>query len=162
MPGGLVCRVDKVDADLDAIFWSCSLGYASGRLPGVSTAQKMHRLVLERKLGKKLEAADQVDHVNGDRLDNRRSNLRVATPGQNAMNHRLRSDNKSGYKGVWFDAKLGKYTAFIRSGGRRKHIGVYVNAEGAALAYNEAAIRHHGEFAHLNIISPEDRLLPTK
>ncbi len=93
-----------------------------------------------------------VDHINMDRLDNRRCNLRVATKAQNSYNRPARTDNTSGYKGVWLrcDAKTKAWIAEIRVNGKKVHIGTYSTKEAAALAYNDAAKKYHGVFARLN------------
>jgi hypothetical protein len=90
------------------------------------------------------------DHRNGNGLDNQRSNLRAATAAQNAMNRRIRSDNRSGFKGVTWDRQRHHWKALIYSGGRARHIGYYDIPEDAALAYDAAAIELFGEFARPN------------
>lgn len=97
-----------------------------------------------------------VDHVNGDGLDNRRQNLRTCSMSQNSGNqHRLRTDNTSGYRGVHQDKRDGSWIAQIRGGGKVRHLGTFKNAKDAAKAYNEAALRQYGEFAKLNDIQEE-------
>jgi hypothetical protein len=95
-----------------------------------------------------------VDHQNHDGLDNRRSNLRQATKCQNQQNQRLRSDNKSGYKGVFWDKRDRKWHARIRANGRAVSLRYHLTAEDAARAYDAAARELHGEFAWLNF--PEE------
>ncbi|MDI9934672.1 HNH endonuclease [Rhodococcus sp. IEGM 1351] len=107
---------------------------------------------MERKLGRPLEQWEQVDHEDTDPTNCRRNNLRLATHLQNNLNHGLRSDNKSGYKGVWFDKNLNKFTAYIRLNGTRIHLGVFVDKLEAAVAYDSAAIQLFGNYANLNII----------
>ena len=85
-----------------------------------------------------------VDHINGNPLDNRRCNLRLATRSQNMAN-----TVKKDYKGVYVVAS-GKYKAVITINYNQKHLGIFDTAEQAALAYNEAAKYYHGEFAKLN------------
>lgn len=98
-----------------------------------------------------------IDHINGDGFDNRRSNLRLATTAQNAQNLRTPRDNKSGYKGVYFDKHRGRWKASIKPPAplRRKTLGYFDSAEDAARAYNKAAQEHFGEFAMLNTIRSE-------
>jgi hypothetical protein len=83
-------------------------------------------------------------------LDNRRSNLRPATPSQNSGNARRPSDNTSGFKGVTFYGRTGRWRAYIGGHLRQRHLGYFRTAEEAARAYDEAAIDTWGEFAHLN------------
>jgi hypothetical protein len=91
-----------------------------------------------------------VDHINGDGLDNRRCNLRPATPGENLCNRGATKSNKSGYKGIEMDKRNSRWRAVIRMNGIRKRLGVFDTAEDAARAYDAAAKELHGEFAWLN------------
>jgi len=91
-----------------------------------------------------------VDHRNGNGLDNRRANLREATHAQNAQNRRMRSDNRSGFRGVSWVRRDKKWRAAITANGELSHLGDYVDPEAAARAYDTAAIELHGEFARLN------------
>ena len=96
-----------------------------------------------------LDAPDerQVDHVNSNGLDNRRSNLRLATASQNQHNQRRRCDNTSGFKGVYWHKERAKWRARIKLIGHHKHLGYFDTPEAAHAAYVEAANRFHGEFA---------------
>lgn len=107
---------------------------------------RLHRVILQAPAGL------QVDHVNGDRLDNRRENLRLATNRQNCSN-RLpnRRPGTSRFKGVCWNRKAGKWQASIRVNYRRFHLGVYSDERDAALAYDRAAREHFGEFARPNL-----------
>jgi hypothetical protein len=91
-----------------------------------------------------------IDHINGDTLDNRWSNLRLATKKGNAANRGLDRSNTSGYKGVKWSKAAGKWVAAIVSDDRTIHLGVFVDPVDAARAYNTAALLHFGEFARLN------------
>lgn len=88
----------------------------------------------------------QVDHINGDRLDNRISNLRIATHGQNRANSRAGKNNLLGVKGV-FKTRSGKFVAQIRAGKKQRHIGTFLTVKEASEAYRKAAEKYHGEFA---------------
>lgn len=103
----------------------------------------MHRLMMDAQPG------EIVDHINGDGLDNRRSNLRICTPLQNGRNSK--GVNKtSAYKGV-YAARHGKpWVATIKVNGRTIHLGKFLNEIDAASAYDSAAKHHFGEFARLN------------
>lgn len=92
-----------------------------------------------------------VDHKDRNKLNCKRSNLRVCSSRDNTLNAGVRRNNKSGYKGVYFDSKARMWAARIRvSKERRLSLGNYMTAELAAEAYNSAALKYHGEFACLN------------
>lgn len=96
-----------------------------------------------------------IDHINLDSLDNRRINLRKATRSQNAFNHKVKRDCKSGYKGVGLIIpKYGKpyYQVACCAHGKRVYGGVFSDPIVAAKRYNELAMQLHGEFANLNKI----------
>lgn len=95
-----------------------------------------------------------VDHINRNNHDNQRSNLRLVTSAENSFNRGLSSKNKSGYKGVLAGYK-GKWRAQIKVQGVAMNLGEYPTKEEAAKVYNEAAIKHFGEFAYLNQIPSE-------
>jgi len=91
-----------------------------------------------------------VDHRNGDSLDNRRENLRLATQAENMQNRRKRKNTTSRYIGVWFAKEKGKWESRIRQDGKKIYLGSFDNEADAAKAYDEAAKRCRGEFARLN------------
>jgi len=91
-----------------------------------------------------------VDHINGNGLDNRKSNLRVCTPRQNSYNAKISKNNKSGFKGVSWFRRDKKWRAYIAVGGSQIHLGYFINKTEAALAYNKAAEKYFGKFAKTN------------
>jgi len=91
-----------------------------------------------------------VDHKNGDGLDNRRSNLRLATFSQNMQNRRKHKKTSSKFLGVCFDKRNGKWRAKIKYNGKTIHLGRFDNEEDAARAYDAAAKKYYGEFARVN------------
>lgn len=93
------------------------------------------------------------DHLNGNKLDNRRSNLRICTQAKNTRNSKPHSDSKSGFRGVSWHGLTDKWQARVSINGKEKYLGLYDTREEAALAYNQAAKIHYGEFARLNVIS---------
>lgn len=103
---------------------------------------KMHRLLFpEWKV---------IDHINGDGLDNRRSNLREVTHAENLQNRGMQTNNKSGYKGVHWHKKDRRWHAEIRANKRRHYLGSFATAIEAAKAYDRAAQEYHGAFARMN------------
>ena len=111
----------------------------------------MHRLVafafIENPNGKPC-----VDHINGNRFDNSKENLRWVTIRENGMNQVKHKNSISIYKGVSFKKQNKLFRAHISINGRLTHLGYFKNEIDAAKAYNEAAALHFGEFARLNII----------
>ncbi len=91
-----------------------------------------------------------IDHINNNPADTRLENLRRATQAEVTRNSRIRKNNKSGYKGVSFDRKFGGYQATITKDRQQMHLGRFQSARNAALAYDRAAVRLHGEFARTN------------
>lgn len=111
----------------------------------------MHRVIM------KLEKFDGklVDHVDGNPLNNQRSNLRIATKSQNNVNRKCWKNKKGGIKslGVFIDSRVSvnKYKASIMVEGTLKYLGLFEDENSAAKAYNEAAKKYYGEFARLNL-----------
>ncbi len=106
----------------------------------------MHRLIMDAPID------SQVDHINGNTLDNRKSNLRICTPSQNCMNRNKKKNSHSSYKGVHQRCDNGRWRAHIAFNKKRTWIGHFNSEIEAAIAYNEAAKKYHGEFAKLNDI----------
>lgn len=107
---------------------------------------KMHRLIMGYP-------QLQVDHINHNRLDNRRSNLRLCTNQQNCFNRRPYSNNKCGYKGVSWLENRKRYVANIFIDGKVKRLGSFKDVREAALAYNDGAKELFGEFAYINEVT---------
>lgn len=105
----------------------------------------MHRVIMNAPKG--LE----VDHINGNKLDNRRDNLRLCTKSENQRNQHT-SRGKSRFKGVY--SKVGKWQASLTCNSKTVYIGLFSTEEAAARAYDRAALEHFGEFARLNF--PEE------
>lgn len=113
-------------------------------VPGKRTILRMHRLILAAKPGQ------EVDHIDGDGLNNRRANIRLCLQSQNAMNHRKKLNSKSMYKGVTMYPRKSPWQANIAVNGTRIYLGSFTSETAAALAYDEAARLHFGEFARTN------------
>jgi hypothetical protein len=103
------------------------------------TPYKTHRIAWKLVTGAEPPAS--IDHINGNRLDNRWSNLRAATLLQQLGNQRLHRTNTSGYRGV-SPHQGGKWVAIIA----RRHLGLFDTPQDAAAAYNAAAREHFGDF----------------
>lgn len=104
----------------------------------------MHREIMQAPAGMV------VDHIDGNGLNNRRSNLRLCTRMQNSRNRRKNRDSTTEFKGVWRDKRTGRCYAQIRFKGKNLYVGVFDTAIEAARAYDRKALELFAEFAHLN------------
>lgn len=104
----------------------------------------MHRLIMGFPEGK------DIDHKDGNGLNNQRSNLRIATRSQNISNQTRTFKNKSGFKGVYLDKKNNTYMVFLQVNSKIIRKSGFKTALEAAKKYNQLATIHHGEFAKLN------------
>jgi hypothetical protein len=104
-----------------------------------------HRLVWLHQTG--AWPQEHIDHINGDRADNRIENLRVATRLENNRNVKRHADNASGFKGVSLHKRTQRYRSEITLAGRKRYLGLFDTPEEAHAAYCAAAETLHGEFA---------------
>ena len=95
---------------------------------------------------------NQIDHIDGKKLNNAITNLREVTNQQNSWNSYKRKNNVSGYKGVSWHNYSKKWQVSIFVENKKIYIGVFESKNDAARAYNEAAIKYHGEYVKLNIV----------
>lgn len=146
---GHVALVDHCDLELvERYAWQFRMGYAATfirREDGKKRWIMMHRLILKTPPGL------QTDHINHDRLDNRRCNIRVATAAENAMNRPPKRTSLTGYKGVR-RTPAGKYVATIAISGTNKYLGTFPTAEAAAREYNLMAQEFFGPYCYLNLL----------
>jgi len=89
-----------------------------------------------------------IDHINGNRADNRIENLREVTPTQNQYNKKIGKSNTSGIKGVCFDKRRNKWTASLYLNGKQRTLGRFDDIELARAVVQEARNKHHGEYAN--------------
>jgi hypothetical protein len=146
---GKVALVDDRDYDwlvrykwhavkINGSFYAATSEYMEGK----TVRRYMHRFIL------KTETGIEVDHIDGDALNNLRSNLRQCTHKQNLRNTRIQDGFSSKYKGV--GRKKHKWRARIMVDGKDVFLGYFRSEEQAASAYDNAAIKHFGEFARTN------------
>lgn len=114
-----------------------------------ATHVRYRTVVLHRLLFPEADGME-IDHINGDKLDNRRANLRTCTHQQNGFNAKLRHTNTSGYIGVSFLRRLGCYEAYIHFHGTKHHLGLHADPIAAARMRDCVAKLLFGEFARLN------------
>jgi len=123
-------------------------GYASCKGTRVNNPKRssiyMHRLIMG--CPKDME----IDHINGNKLDNRRRNLRICTTSQNAMNRTIQSNNTSGHKGVSWCKTHKIWKCYIRKQNKTIHLGHYKNIEDAKKTYVKANKIYHGDFGRIN------------
>jgi hypothetical protein len=154
--GRFAAIVDETDSDLSELSWNVRISgnacYARRTIRHDSRpTQFMHRVIAGRIFGKSVIKNMFIDHIDLNPLNNRRSNIRLATRAQNARNSTRRT-NTSGYKGVHWHKRLHKWSAQIQENKNHRHLGYFDTAEAAAIAYNVAARKYHGEFARLNLV----------
>jgi hypothetical protein len=138
LAGGQVALVDAEDYEwLSKFSWSLASRYAKRRAG--KTSKLMHREIMNSPPGL------DVDHINGDGLDNRRANLRLAGRGQNVANQKPKEGR---YKGVSKNGK--RYMARIKVHYKSRFLGLFDTPEEAAKMYDFAAKRYFGQFANLN------------
>lgn len=108
----------------------------------------MHKEIIECQVG------FEIDHINMNKLDNTKQNLRIVNRQQNMMNKIKYKNNKSGFKGVHCLNKRGKLVIFAEIGfcGKKIKLGRYNNIEDAVIAYNIMALKLHKEYAKLNTL----------
>lgn len=155
------CIVDDEDYERYKDYnWSVNDYYNKGpyfvRIKQINNKKesiRLHRLIMNAKKG------EEVDHIDGNTLDNRKCNLRICTPKENSRNRKRQKNNTTGYVGVLFVNRkylIRQFRARIKVDGKIKHLGYFKTREEAALAYNIAAVIYFGEFARLNIINGQE------
>lgn len=153
---GRTTVIDAIDADLAQFRWTPTDSKSPypcrvvTLIPHKPQKYRLHRIIMERILGRPLGPTEIVDHIDCDKLNNRRSNLRLTTPAGNVWNQPRRRTNKTGFKGVYVQVECNRtwYRAALVVEGKRIHLGLFNTPEEAHAAYCEAAKKYHGEFAN--------------
>lgn len=153
---GLFAEVSEEDSDLLGIAWHAHKHkngtiYACHRyrVGGSTLRDWLHRVVMERMIGRRLQEDELVDHMDTNKLNCKRDNLRLATRSENESNKGY-VYGRSKYRGVFFEEKRGMWRARITVNKKKYHLGYFKSEKEAAQAYNDAAIEHFREFATLN------------
>lgn len=142
------CGQDILFDDVDFDYYS-KFNLRCGERAGVNFYRHYKTIYLGREL---LGIVDELtcDHIDQNKHNNQKENLRIASQQQNNCNVSKRKDNTSGYKGVYFNQPIQKFVALIRVKGQRKHLGCFIDPVNAARAYDKAAKEFHGSFAVTN------------
>jgi hypothetical protein len=129
-------------------YYDKTTGYAKRdtRIDGKRVCVYMHRFINNTDDGKL------TDHINGNRIDNRRENLRSCNFTQNHANKKIESKFTSKYKGVYWHKNRDKWVSMIRIDRKGHYLGVFTDEKEAAKAYNQKAKELFGDFARLNVI----------
>lgn len=153
LPNGKVALVDDEDFErVNAYKWGVLITkgkayvwryvYSGGKRKGVY----LHREIMDTPQGMS------VDHIDGDGLNNQKSNMRNCTHQENLFNERKKAKTSSIFKGVWWDNARKRWAASLRLNGKTIHLGRYDDEVEAALAYNSAAIKNFGKYSNLNAV----------
>ena len=158
---GFSAIVDDEDFEWLSKFRWCVRVISNGRAyarrrkygSGPYRSEQMHRVILGLTDPKII-----VDHIDGNSLNNQRSNLRICTHAQNCSNRGVDKRSKSGFKGVCWHGQMNKWRAYIVLNYRQKSLGLYDCPIEAAKAHDRGAIEFHGIFARLNFPDQQQAL----
>jgi hypothetical protein len=146
---GQVTLVDDEDYEyLNQWKWRTTYNKSSDTFYALrtSTDNKTHKTIYMHRL--LLDNPDcYVDHINHNTLDNRKENLRLASPSESARNRRIMKSNSSGYKGVSWNKNARKWVSSIYVDRKCIHLGYFENIEDANIAYRNAAKKYHKDFS---------------
>lgn len=148
-----VAIIDDEYANIcDGVTWCINSGGYATRTKRYGGGRKKTILMHREIMGLSLHDGIQLDHINGNRLDNRRCNLRICDKSQNNANVSKYREGTSIYKGVYRKPRYKGWYAYINKDNKRYNLGRYNTEEEAAIAYNKKAYELYGEFAKLNVI----------
>lgn len=152
---GKTTIIDDDDYDKVTQFsWHLSHGgYAvrNARINGKYENQGLHRFIF----GLTSKNKERIDHINGDKLNNSKSNLRICSHSENLMNRGKNKKTRAKYKGV-IKRGYNSWVAMICVNYKSKYIGCFYTEEAAAYAYNLESKKLHGEFAYQNVVNKVD------
>lgn len=144
---GIVFHISEEDADLLVDrSWSRGGTYIICH----KTGERLHRVILERKLGRVLRTGEIPDHRDLNKMNNTRDNIRLANGSKNMMNRPLGKNNTTGFYGLDYSEKHNAWRACVYVSGKRHDAGYYREKTDAAIAYNHLCLELHGEFATFN------------
>lgn len=135
------------------LIWHLKNGYVSADWSDENGKHQisLHQAIIQLS-GQIVQPGEEIDHKDGDGLNNLDDNLRICTHVQNSHNQGKHKNNTSGLKGVSWYKKINKWESYIGYNGRQEHLGYFNTKEDAARAYNVVAAKYFGEFAVLNEI----------
>ena len=137
-------RIEKVNKTYGNTYYACrTTPKSSNNKRGF---EYMHWLIMGKP-----KKGFETDHIDGNGLNNRRSNLRIVTTAQNSMNAKKAANKSSVYKGVSFHKRMNKWIAYIRINKKLKTLGYFSSEISAAMEYNKYAKELFGQFANLNV-----------
>ena len=146
-----VVLYDAADAEaIESRTWSVIADGSAGLFYAASNAKNSDGERMRLRMHSLLMGRSGVDHINRNGLDNRRSNLRFASPSQNSANRAGRPDGSSQYKGVHWHRGMRKWAASMKAVDRQRHLGYFTDEAEAARVYDAAAREAFGEYAYLN------------
>lgn len=146
---GQTILIDDEDFENLSKFKWCIKNNGDGNLYAVANINKKQK-AMHRYLLNITDSKQHVDHINGNSLDNRKTNLRICINAENRRNAKKNKRNTSGYKGVRTRKNIDKYAAYVHYEGKFYHLGYYDTAIEAAKVRDAKAKELHGKFAKLN------------
>lgn len=124
-------------------------GYNAKRNVFVAQRNDKTKTMYMHSVINKTPAGFDTDHIDGDTLNNQRSNLRTTSRGENMMNRKINKNNVAGFKGVSYKKLNKKWTAQIQVNKKKVYLGLFDKKEDAYKSYCEACYKYHGKFANV-------------